>query len=333
LPKITTPVEQTETHTETETQSPDELSAALNKTSDALAAIVTQIADLQAQIRRRHERLDELEMLTLEHSRLVAHLREQVQEAETKLGYARTAAGVAKGTAAEKSTASNVKTLQANLAALHQQLQEAQLQYSTQDTQARVETSTINKELEQDQAELETLERTRAELKQVRAETKEALGQATYAALAYEMRGLLEAERKLEEALAEHRAERLAQQESISERLADWPELVRQLEQELAPEEKQEPEDSPSIRLTKLLMKYLKLYVECGPQLEIPQQSTPIQVFQLFLFPDQLAKLLASPQGRVHLEQRLEALRTYLWQVETMERERAMYRELKMLKY
>jgi chromosome segregation ATPase len=327
LPKITTPVELTELKPETET--PDDLSAALNKTSDAYAAITAQIADLQATMRNRRERLDELEVLVLEKSRLVAHLREQVSEAETKLGYARTLAGISKGTVTEKSTANNVKTLTAAVAVLHQQLQEAHLQYSTQDTQARVETSTINKELEQDQAELETLERTRSELKQLKAEKKAELGQAIYAATAYEMRGLLEAERKHEEALAEHRAERLAQQESIAERLADWPQLASRLEEELMPlNEKRAPEPSPSVRLTKPFMEFLKRYVECGPQLEIPQQSTPMQVFQLFLFPDQLAKLLASTQGRVHLEQRLEALRTYLWQVETMERDRATYREL-----
>jgi uncharacterized phage infection (PIP) family protein YhgE len=329
LPKMTTPVEQTEMTPETQTETPDDLRASLDKTSDAFEAITTQIADLQSQIRSRHERLDELEVLTLESSRLAAHLREQVDQAEEKLSRARIAAGIAKGGRSEKATAANVKTLTADLAALQQEFTDAHQANSKQTAEAKIESDSINKQLEDDQKTLEALQQTRSELKAEKQERKKALGQAIYAVLADEMRGLLEDERKREEALAEQRALRLARQESIAERLADWPQLASQLVEQLTPlDEKRAPEPSPSVRLTKLFMKYLKLYAECGPQLEIPQQSTPTQVFQLFLFPDQLAQLLASPQRHVHLEQRLEALRTYLWQVEQQERDRALYREL-----
>jgi hypothetical protein len=327
LPNMTTPVEQTEPKPETET--PDDLSAALSKTSDAYAAIVTQIADLQATMRNRRERLDTLEVLVLEKSRLVAHLREQASEAETKLGYARTAAGVAKGTVAEKSTANNVKTLTAALAVLHQQLQEAHLQYSTQDTQARVETSTINKELEQDQAELETLEQTRSDLKQLKAEKKAELGQAIYAALADEMRGLLEAERKHEEALTEQRAQRLARQESIAERLADWPALASRLEEELTPlDEKKAPEPSPTMKVTKALLKYLDLIEKYGQQLEMTQQLSRIQVLQRISLPENFIAQVLLPQGRALIEQRRYEIEQYQRQVEEQERDRALYREL-----
>lgn len=325
MPKMTTPVEQTETETET----PDDLSIALSKTSDAYTAITAQISDLQAQMRSRRARLDTLEVDTLESSRRVARLRDQVQEAEEKLSRGRIAAGIAKGGRSEKATAANVKNLQAELATLQQEFTDAQLKYSTQNTQTRVESDDINKQLAQDEIDLAALEQTRGELKQERTEAREKLGQAIYVAIADEMRGLLEDERRREEALAEQRTLRLARQESISQRLADWPELAALLEEELTPlDEKPAPEPSPTAKTTRALLKYLDCIEKYGMQLEIPQQTSRVRVIQMISLPENFVTQAYLPQGKALVEQRRYEIEQYQRQVEEQERDRAAYREL-----
>lgn len=331
MPKSITPVEQTDSTPEPETQTltPNDLSATLSKTEDALTSIKAQIADLQVNMRSRRARLDELEALTLESSQLVTHLRDQVQEAEIRLSRARIAANIAKGGLSEKATAANVKTLTTDLAALQQDLTDAQLKYSMQNTQARVESDSIAKQLEEDQKTLEALQGTLSELKAEKQERKEALGQATYTALADEMRGLLEAERKREEALAEQRAERLARQESIAERLADWPELAALLEEELTPlDEKPAPEPSPTAKTTRALLKYIDCIQKYGMQLEIPQQTSRVRVVQLISLPENFVTQAYLPQGKALVEQRRYEIEQYQRQVEEQERDRAAYRDL-----
>lgn len=334
---MTTPVEQTGTHTEPEPETPDDLRGALSKTSAALEAITTQITDLQSEMRRRTARLDELEGLTLEHSRSVAQLREQVDQAQEKLSRARIAAGIAKGGRSEKATAANVKTLEAELATLQQEFQETQLKYSTQNTQARVESDSINKQLEEDQQTLEALQQTRSELKAEKQERKEALGQALYMAIAGEMRGLLEAERTREEALAEQRALRLARQESIAERLADWPQLASKLEEELSPLEKPEPEVAPAVKFAQRMLKSLDVLQELKehsmrmghPAIEpTPQIDTRMAVRRLALPEDFIYLVLTSVGGLNLIDQRRYEIKDYVRQVEQLERDRQFYREL-----
>jgi len=322
----------------TQTETPDDLSATLNKTSDALSAITAQIADLQVQIRRRHERLDELEVDTLEHSRRVAQLREQVDQAEEKLSRARIAAGIARGGRSEKATAANVKMLQAELAALQQEFTEAQQAYSTQNTQTRIESDDINKQLAQDEIDLAALEQTRGELKQERTEIRKKLGQATYEALASELRGLLETEKDLEKALADHRTKRLAaQQEGIALRLADWPELAGRLEEELSPTEKQKPEVAPSIKFAQRMLKSLDALQELKehsmrmgyPAIESTLNiDARVALRRLALQEDFIHLVLTSVQGLHLIEQRQYEVREYVREAEQQARDRQFYREL-----
>jgi hypothetical protein len=194
--------------------------------------------------------------------------------------------------------------------------------------------------LEQDQAELETLERTRSELKEIRAEKKEALGRAIYLAIADEMRGLLEVERKHEEVLVEQRAQRLARQESIAERLADWPALASKLEEELSPLEKPVPEIAPSVKLAQRMLKSLDALQELKehsmrmghPAFEsTPQIDARMVVRRIALDEQFIHQVLTSGGGLDLIEQRRSAIKDYLRQTEQEAHNRQIYRELGLL--
>jgi predicted nucleic acid-binding Zn-ribbon protein len=302
-----------ETQTEPPTDSPT-LSIVLKKTEDALASIGAQITGMHAQMARRHDLLDVLQVRLMESGQLVTHLAGQVQEAETKLSQAKTAAGVTKGTPAEKATAGNIKSLQAALATLQQQLQEAQLKHSTADTQTQVQTESIHKELAQDQAELAALEQSREQLEQVQVETAAALKQAVVREFEQELAQKEARIKELETELFDHKFEFDNTRYAIPVRFAQWPDLVHEMNARYG--DKAKPVETPTQRVLKKYLALLEVLRVADLIVGTSTGTRPIQgalMRDLLAIPPHItdALLRGNPQAQTWLESRIIDIRDW----------------------
>lgn len=293
--------------------------AVLDRSRDALAGLRAHIAATEGRIQGYHNELDQLDQQEAAQHQLVRKSEEAIEEAEATLRRARMSALISQGTSTESSTSAAAMNAESELATLREKLSTAKTEQTKLVKQLAKQRESLQKKIESDMGELQSLSQQADELASIEKENHQQLGHATYDALVREIALARETEQNLATALDECKAELSSLQDSVSVQLRAWPDLRKQLQQELDVQVEISP---ASVRVARAAKAYLLSLSSWGQELEPSRNFQLSSVFQLLAIDASAIQRARQPGFSDLAEQRIRQLEDYARQIEQQANER-----------
>lgn len=293
--------------------------AVLDRSRDALAGLRAHIAATEGRIQGYHNELDQLDQQEAAQHQLVRKSEEAIEEAEATLRRARMSALISQGTSTESSTSAAAMNAESELATLREKLSTAKTEQTKLVKQLAKQREALQKKIESDTEELSSLSQQADELASIEKENHQQLGHATYDALVREIALARETEQNLATALDECKAELSSLQDSVSVQLRAWPDLRKQLQQELDVQVEISP---ASVRVARAAKAYLLSLSSWGQELEPSRNFQLSSVFQLLAIDASAIQRARQPGFSDLAEQRIRQLEDYARQIEQQANER-----------
>ncbi len=214
--------------------SPSTISPEVIANADSsLAALDGLIAVQESVITQAHEELKSLTEQRHAAALHLADLQHNLEAANDDLRNAETAASFAVGTEAEQARAVKVKELQSLTNALMDDIADFEHQMNRKETSIwNAEEDRLHTSIELAKVTLRELAEERSRLQVVRTQLHNDLGKQVYEELVAQLATKAEMERNLTQEVASVRSSLTKMRQSMREKLAPWPSLVRQAEEE-----------------------------------------------------------------------------------------------------